>query len=219
MVATIRVWDLPTRLFHWLLVACVIGSVVTGKIGGGAIHWHARLGYAVLALLLFRLVWGLVGGHWSRFASFTYSPASLYRQLRGQSPPKHRVGHSPLGAVSVFAMLGVLMAQVGTGLISDDEISFTGALNRLVSTAQGLQATAYHKQYGQWLVVGLVALHLGAVLYYLLRKHDNLILPMFHGNKQAVHAAAPHSRDTVHTRALAAVIFSTCAAAVFWLVR
>ena len=82
MPHTIRVWDLPTRLFHWLLAACVIGLVVSGKIGGAAIVWHARLGYAVLALLLFRVVWGFAGGHWSRFGSFLYGPSSVIGYLQ-----------------------------------------------------------------------------------------------------------------------------------------
>ena len=164
MSKKIRVWDLPTRLFHWALAACVIGLVITGKIGGATIDWHARIGYAVLALLLFRLVWGLVGGYWSRFASFIYSPGSVINYLKGKAHPDHLIGHNPLGAGSVFAMLLVLLAQVGTGLVSDDEISFTGPLNKLVSSATGLLATSYHKQYGQWLVIGLVVLHVAELL-------------------------------------------------------
>lgn len=218
MAVKIRVWDLPTRLFHWALVACVIGLVVTGKIGGATIDWHARFGYAVLTLLLFRLVWGLVGGHWSRFVSFVYSPGSVINYLKGKAHPDHLIGHNPLGAGSVFAMLAVLLAQVGTGLISDDEISFTGPLNRLVSSATGLQATSYHKDVGQWLLLGLVALHAAAILYYLLRKKDNLIKPMLHGDK-AVETAAPSSRDDVRSRLAATVIFGVCAGFVTWLVR
>ena len=75
----IRVWDLPTRLFHWLLVGCIIGSVVTSQIGGNAMIWHFRFGFSIASLLLFRLVWGLIGGRWSRFAAFIYSPATVLR--------------------------------------------------------------------------------------------------------------------------------------------
>lgn len=218
MSKKIRVWDLPTRLFHWALAACVIGLVITGKIGGASIDWHARIGYAVLALLLFRLVWGLVGGYWSRFASFIYSPGSVINYLKGKAHPDHLIGHNPLGAGSVFAMLLVLLAQVGTGLVSDDEISFTGPLNKLVSSATGLLATSYHKQYGQWLVIGLVVLHVAAILYYLVRKKDNLIRPMLNGDKQGG-MQVPTSRDDWQTRLLAAVIFGVCAGFVAWLVR
>ena len=83
----VRVWDLPTRLFHWVLALAVIGLVVTGKVGGNAMVWHFRLGYVVFALLLFRLVWGLVGGHWSRFVAFIYAPATLIAYLRGEGRP------------------------------------------------------------------------------------------------------------------------------------
>lgn len=215
---TLRVWDLPTRVFHWTLAACVIALVATAK--GGLMEWHARLGYAVLALLLFRLVWGLVGGHWSRFASFIYSPAALIAYLRGRSPLAHRVGHSPLGALSVFALLAVLAAQVGTGLISDDEIAFTGPLNALVSSATGLAATSYHRQIGQWLVIALVVLHVAAVLFYLLRRRDNLIAPMWSGDKPLPEPAAdlPAARDDLRSRVLAAALVVASAAAVTWLI-
>ncbi len=107
---TIRIWDLPTRLFHWLLAASVVALVVTAKVGGNAMVWHFRLGYVVLALLAFRLVWGLVGGRWSRFASFVPTPGRLWRYLRGSSAEADSAGHSPLGALSVLALLGVLIA-------------------------------------------------------------------------------------------------------------
>ncbi|MEZ5701218.1 MAG: cytochrome b/b6 domain-containing protein [Burkholderiaceae bacterium] len=124
---------MPTRLFHWALVVCVIGLVVTANVGGNAMNWHFRFGYSVLTLLLFRLVWGLIGGRWSRFARFVYSPGSLLRHLRGEGPPEHSVGHSPTGALSVFALLLVLVAQVGSGLMSDDDIAFAGPFTGLVS--------------------------------------------------------------------------------------
>src|SRR3954465_8912216 len=170
MAHRVRVWDLPTRLFHWLLVACVTGLVATGYTGGDAMQWHGRLGYAVLALLLFRLAWGFVGGHWSRFRSFLYAPSHVLAYLRGQAHPDHLVGHNPLGAGSVFAMLALLLAQVGTGLVGDDDTAFTGPLNRFVKNSTGLAATWYHKVVGQWLIVTLVVLHVGAVAFYLLKK-------------------------------------------------
>lgn len=217
MSNTVRVWDLPTRLFHWTLAACVTGSVVTGYIGGGLIDWHARLGYAILSLLLFRLVWGFVGGRWSRFASFLYSPRSVFAYLRGRAHPDHLVGHNPLGAGSVLAMLLVLLAQVGTGLVSDDEISFTGPLNRFVASSKGLAATWYHKEVGQWLVIGLVVLHVAAVLFYLWKKRENLVRPMLVGDKLVLHAVQP-SRDDLASRLVALALLVACAAVVAWLV-
>ena len=217
MATTIRVWDLPTRLFHWALVMCIAASVATGYIGGAIMPWHARIGYAVLTLLLFRLVWGVAGGYWSRFASFLYSPRSVVNYLRGQPHPNHLVGHNPLGAGSVFAMLAALLAQVATGLVGDDEIAFTGPLNRFVSSGRGLAATWYHKRLGQWLLGALVLLHVGAVLYHLLRRKENLIRPMLDGQK-AVGRDVPQSRDTAATRLLALAILAGCGGAVAWLV-
>jgi cytochrome b len=138
--------------------------------------------------------------------------------LRGQAHPDHLIGHNPLGAASVFAMLAVLLAQVGSGLVSDDEIAFQGPLNRFVSSATGLTATWYHKQVGQWLLVGLVVLHIAAVLYYLLRKKQNLIRPMVVGDKLTGSAVAP-SRDDGWSRLVALVVFGVCASAVYLLVR
>lgn len=218
MAHRVRVWDLPTRLFHWLLVLCVVGLVVTGKVGGGAMDWHARLGYAVLALLLFRLVWGFIGGHWSRFASFVYAPRSVGAYLGGRGHPDHLVGHNPLGAGSVFALLLVLLVQVGTGLVGDDEIAFTGPLNRFVSSSTGLAATAYHKQWGQWLVIGLVLLHVAAILWYLLRRRQNLVRPMIVGDKEVAHAARA-SRDDAGSRLVALVVLAAAAGVVTWIVR
>jgi cytochrome b len=215
MTHRVRVWDLPTRLFHWLLAACVVLLVVTGYVGGDAMPWHARFGYAVLSLLLFRLVWGFVGGHWSRFRSFLYKPASVLAYVGGRAHPDHLVGHNPLGAGSVFAMLLVLAAQVGTGLFADDEIAFTGPLNRFVDNATGLAATWYHKAVGQWLLIGLVVLHLAAIAWYATKKGEVLVRAMVVGDKDLA-AAAPSSRDDARSRLLALVVLAVCAGLVAW---
>jgi cytochrome b len=214
----VRVWDLPTRLFHWSLVACVIGLLVTGTIGGALMDWHARVGYAVLALLLFRIVWGFVGGHWSRFSSFIRTPRGVLAYLRGQPHPDHLVSHNPMGALSVLAMLVFLLVQVGTGLIGDDEIAFTGPLNRFVSSANGLAATAYHKNIGKWVIIALVVLHVAAVLFYLWKRRENLIMPMLHGDK-LLGPSVVASRDDSVSRIVALAVLLACAAAVAWLVR
>lgn len=213
----VRVWDLPTRVFHWLLVACVVLLVITGYVGGDAMQWHARLGYTVLTLLLFRLAWGFIGGHWSRFRSFLYAPSSVLAYLGGRAHPDHLVGHNPLGAGSVFAMLLLLLAQVGTGLVSDDEIAFTGPLNRFVKNSTALAATWYHKAVGQWLVIALVVVHVAAIVYYLVKKRENLVRPMVVGDKN-VASEARSSRDDLATRVIALVLVAACAGLVAWLV-
>jgi cytochrome b len=108
-----RVWDLPTRAFHWLLAATVVASIVSAKIGGNAMAWHMRFGLLAMALLLFRLAWGFVGGHWSRFTTFVYGPRQVIEYLRGASGPAGRydIGHSPLGSLSVFALIACSSAR------------------------------------------------------------------------------------------------------------
>ncbi|MDO9358377.1 MAG: cytochrome b/b6 domain-containing protein [Polaromonas sp.] len=211
----VRVWDLPTRIFHWALVAGVTGLAVTGLNGGEAMIWHFRLGYAVAALLLFRIVWGLVGGRWSRFGAFIYSPQSIVNYLRGQGKPAHSVGHSPIGAGSVFAMLAFLVAQVGSGMLSDDEIAFAGPLTRFFSNASVSLATNYHKNIGKWILLALVVLHILAIVFYLWRKH-NLVGAMLHGDKQLV-TDAPASRDDTGSRLAALVVFAACCGVVYWI--
>jgi len=218
MMNKVRVWDLPVRIFHWALVVCLAGLLVTGTVGGNAMVWHFRFGYAVLSLLLFRLVWGLVGGRWARFGSFIYSPASTINYLKGRGDPKHSVGHSPIGAGSVFALLAILGAQVSSGLMSDDEIAFAGPLTRHVSNATVSLATNYHKNIGRWILIALVVLHVAAILFYLWKKRQNLIKPMIHGDKELV-VAAPPSRDDAASRVFAAVIFAVCAVVVAWGVK
>jgi len=215
----VRVWDLPTRAFHWVLAACVVGSVVSAKIGGNAMEWHFRFGYVIFTLLAFRLLWGLFGGHWSRFSHFLYAPTTLMRYLRGRSrgDEHHDVGHSPLGALSVLALLGVLAAQVGTGLFADDEIANTGPLIRFVSGDTSLLLTGWHKNYGQWIVIGLVVLHIAAVVFYLAKQRRDLVRPMIVGDK-LLPADVPASADGWSARGLAALLLTLCAAGVAWLV-
>ena len=214
-----RVWDLPTRIFHWTLAACVVASIISAKIGGDALVWHFRSGYLVFTLLAFRLLWGCVGGHWSRFVSFIYAPATLRRYLRGESRDgeHHDVGHSPLGALSVFGLLVILAAQVGTGLFADDEIASTGPLIKFVSGSTSLLLTRWHKTFGQWLIISLVVLHLAAIAFYLLKKKRNLVRPMWVGDKLLL-PSVPASSDHAMTRTLAVVLFALCAGGVAWLV-
>jgi cytochrome b len=211
----VRVWDLPTRLFHWSLAISIIALVVTAKLGGNAMVWHIRLGHLVLALLLFRVIWGLAGGRWSRFSSFLHHPRELWATLRGHHRPELSIGHSPTGAASVFALLAVLGLQVASGLASDDEIAFSGPLTRFVSGDLVSQATSYHKDVGQWLVLGLVLLHVAAVLFYVWVKRQNLVRPMLHGDKVFAVAVEP-SRDDLVTRLGALVVAGVCVAFAYW---
>lgn len=212
---SLRVWDLPTRLFHWLLVAAVIGLVVSGNLGGSWMNWHFRLGHAVLALLLFRLLWGFVGGYWSRFAQFSYSPLTLWRYLRGQSRPEHELGHSPTAALSVFALLLILLLQLASGLLSDDEIAFSGPLSRFAPAEWVSLATAYHAEWGKAILIAWVALHLLAIIYYQLFRKVPLVAAMVSGDK-ATDLEQPAAKDGLPQRLLALALALGCAALSAW---
>jgi cytochrome b len=213
MTYLVRVWDAPTRLFHWALVVCVMGLVTTAQIGGTAMEWHFRLGYSVLALLLFRLIWGFSGGHWSRFKSFLYSPRQVLMYLQGRSKSEHSVGHNPMGALSIFALLGLLALQVGSGLMSDDEIAAAGPLVKWVSSAWVGNATFYHKEIGKLVLLALVSLHVLAIVFYFVRKHENLVRPMIRGDK-LLDFQAESAIDTWASRRKALLFAIFCIASV-----
>ena len=176
----IRLWDLPTRLFHWLLVLCIVASFVSGQLGGNLIEWHGRIGLFIVGLIVFRLVWGLIGSTYARFSQFAPTPAKLKAYLRGEW---RGVGHNPLGAFSVFGLLALVGIQVATGLFSNDDITFFGPLYELVSKDVSNRLTGLHKLSSNLLLV-LIGLHLAAIAFYTRVKKDNLIQPMLRGWKE-----------------------------------
>ena len=214
-----RIWDLPTRLFHIVLALCVLGLVITGDNGDLAMAVHFYLGYTVLTLVFFRVIWGIVGGHWSRFTTFIPSPSSLLAYVRNfnNSDAKPSVGHNPLGAISVFVFLVVLLLQGLSGLMSDDDVSISGPWTALVPNAWVEFATEYHTEIGFPLILVLVGVHIAAVLYHLHAKKQNLIRPMIDGDKLAS-SNTPASRDSLQTRLMALVLVAVCAYVVYRLV-
>lgn len=176
---TIRIWDLPTRLFHWLLVVLVVASFVTGWLGGNLIEWHARAGIAITGLLAFRLVWGFVGSTYARFAHFVPGPGRLLAYVRGQW---RGLGHNPVGALSVLALLSILIFQAVSGLVANDDIAFEGPLYALVSKSTSDSLSSLHRQ-NFWIIIALVSLHVLAIAFYALVKKDNLVKPMITGVK------------------------------------
>ncbi len=176
---TIRIWDLPTRLFHWLLVVLVVASFVTGWLGGNLIEWHGRAGIAITGLLAFRLVWGFVGSTYARFAHFVPGPGRLLAYVRGQW---RGLGHNPVGALSVLALLSILIFQAVSGLVANDDIAFEGPLYALVSKSTSDSLSSLHRQ-NFWIIIALVSLHVLAIAFYALVKKDNLVKPMITGVK------------------------------------
>ena len=181
MKKIIRVWDLPIRLFHWLLVLCVVLSFITVKIGGNAMEFHALIGYCVLTLVIFRVCWGLVGSHHARFIHFVPSPKGLVNYILGKT--KAGLGHNPLGALSVLALLVSLGLQATTGLFANDDIAFEGPFAKYVSNDMVQFLTSIH-YFNEKVLIILIALHLCAILYYQKFKGENLIKPMLLGDKE-----------------------------------
>ena len=175
----IRLWDLPVRVFHWSLVLAVSTAVVTGELGGSWMTLHGRAGLAIVGLVVFRLVWGLIGSTHARFVRFAPTPGRLKAYLRGRWAG---VGHNPLGALSVFALLALLAAQAGTGLFSHDDIAFSGPLFNLVDEAIAGRLTGLHKQLAN-VLLALLALHIAAIAFYVGLKKENLVKPMLTGWK------------------------------------
>ena len=217
---TVRIWDLPTRLFHWLMMLSVAGLITTGELAGEAMFLHFWFGYAVLTLVLFRLVWGVVGGHWSRFVNFIPRPAELKAYLlaiRHKQSTLH-AGHNPLGALSIVFMLLLLFAQVFTGFMSDDEIATAGPWVALVPNSWVALATQYHGVFGKIFLIVLIVVHVATVLYYKRVKNSDLITPMLNGNKE-LPSDTPQSRDTVTSRLFALGLLIACAYVVYRLVH
>jgi len=176
----IHLWDLPIRIFHWSLVAAVLTAVVTGEVGGSWMGVHGKAGLTIIGLVAFRLAWGVIGSTHARFLSFAPSPAKIRAYFKGQW---RGVGHNPLGAISVLALLGLLALQAGTGVFANDDIDFSGPLSVLVDKTLSNRLTGYH-QWLSYLLLGLMALHVVAIIFYARFKKDNLVKPMVTGWKE-----------------------------------
>lgn len=212
-----RVWDLPVRIFHWLLAILVVTAYVTQEIGGNAMQWHFRAGYAILTLLLFRIVWGFIGPRYARFSDFWHGPARALAYLRGRAERTFH-GHNPLGSLSVFAMLAALLFQAIAGLFSNDDIANDGPLVRFISKEWSDRITGLHADVGATLLYVLIGLHVAAILWYLVRNRENLIVPMLTGDKLTTSDAQP-ANDGWSIRLLALALLVLCAGVVYLVVN
>jgi cytochrome b len=216
---TVRVWDIPVRVFHWLLVALIIVSFTTAQIGGNAMEIHELSGFTILTLVLFRLLWGIFGSTYARFADFVQRPgqAIAYARSLRRGRPTFYAGHNPLGGWMIVALLTCLLVQVGTGLFANDDIMTEGPLYDWVSKQTSDTLSEIHETNFYVLAV-LIALHVCASLYYLWGKRENLILPLFTGRKQL-----PEAQDAPEVRGgplwLALLLLVLCAGGVYLLVR
>ena len=178
---TVRVWDLPVRLFHWSLVLLVPALWWTAE--NDRMELHILLGEIMLGMILFRLLWGVLGSSTARFSRFVKGPRAVLRYLRGGG---RAFGHNPLGGWSVVLMLLALAVQVGLGLFASDEDGiYAGPLSRHMPDLESAHLLAERHETVFWVIVALIALHVLAILWYRIAKRDDLITPMVTGRGQA----------------------------------
>jgi cytochrome b len=209
--ATRRVWDLPVRIVHWLLVLGIAGSYATHKAGIEYFVFHEWFGYLVVVLATFRLIWGIVGTRHARFWNFLRGPGATLRYLMqlARGSPSASAGHNPLGGWMALLLLLALFAQGVTGLFANDEIFNIGPLYGYVSDGLSLKLTSWHRRLFDWILIA-VALHVAAAFAYRLLKKVDLIGPMISGRKPAGdvqdHEAISSSRLWVAALVLAGVV-------------
>jgi cytochrome b len=212
--ARVQVWDLPVRLFHWLLVIMLVFQYVTFK--ASWMTWHMYGGYTILALILFRIIWGFVGSTHARFGDFLYGPGAIFGYLR--TLPRREAakfaGHNPLGGLSVLLMLLAILVQAVTGLFSNDDVMVEGPMTQWIAKELSDKLTSIHR-YNFYVVLALAGVHILAVLYYLLYKSENLVKAMFTGYKTLPSAPAG---GRIAGTGLALVVLAIAAAAVYFLV-
>lgn len=183
----IRVWDIPTRIFHWLLVISFVVAYASNWLGVSYFTWHLWSGYFVIILVVFRLLWGVLGSHYAQFSNFLHHPIETIRYAKqfASTQAKFYAGHNPLGSLMVILLLAGMLIQAITGLFSNDEIFNAGPLYGYITHDLSLALTSVHKDLFYW-ILGAVGLHVAAALFYLFVKRENLIKPMITGKKPAI---------------------------------
>jgi cytochrome b len=204
-----QVWDLSLRIWHWLFAAAVSFSLATGLSGNlKLIDWHLRSGYTVVALLTFRLCWGLFGTKFARFAAYRTTPAAILRHFKGA--PSTEV-HTAPGVVMAWSVWLTCLVQASCGLFTSDDIFTEGPLARYASDAQIDTASFVHAR-AYWLLIGLISMHLTAILWYGLVRRDPLARSMFTGRKPApVESVTGRPAATVCAWLAAAVVLGLLA--------
>jgi cytochrome b len=216
---TQRVWDLPVRLMHWGLALSVLGAWLTRELEGDWFAWHVRFGYAVLLIVTTRIVWGFVGTRYALFKDFVRGPRAILAYLRaGRGGPAAPVtGHNPLGALMILALLGLLLTQSVLGLFANDQVLEAGPLYGYVEGATSDRLTTLHKQLFDLIVVA-IAIHIGAALYYLWVRRENLILPMITGRKPGSSLPAGAEGISRSRTLLAIAILAVTGTLLWWVV-
>ncbi len=195
------VWDLPLRTTHWLLVLAVAGAWATHYAGTRWFTWHRWFGYVTLVLVVFRITWGFIGTRHARFGSFVRGPGRVVEYLGGR-PGRATPGHNPLGALSVLAMLAVLLFQAATGLFANDEIASAGPFYGWIAQGTSNRVTSLHEANSN-LVLALVVLHVCAIAWYARVAGRPMVSAMVTGKKPA--SEVPHGEAIESSRTLLAM--------------
>jgi cytochrome b len=210
-VARVRIWDVPTRLIHWLMAALIPTSWWTAE--SGNLEFHRYSGYLLLGLVLFRIYWGFAGSSSARFTHFVKGPRAILRYLRGGSAAA--TSHNPLGALSVVALLLLLLTQITLGLFAVDVDGLeSGPLSHYVSFEAGRACAEWHETVFDILVWAIV-LHIAAALFYVIIKKQNLIGAMMHGRREYSQQPESPVRFASATRAILGIVL---AAALTWMI-
>lgn len=186
MTKKLLVWDLPVRLFHWLLVISLLGAWYTSDGERDLLNYHLKIGYFILGLILFRIIWGIFGTKYALFSQFIPTRHELicYLQKLKQKPNYNTIGHNPLGGLMVVLMLSLVLSQAISGLFMNDDIFTSGPYYESVSSSvQKFMSLIHHNVFDVIIIISI--LHISAICYYLLVKKINLIVPMFTGYKSS----------------------------------
>jgi cytochrome b len=210
---SVKLWDWPIRLTHWSLAICVLACYGTAEWHWLDMQWHFYFGYAILVLCVFRVLWGLFGSEHARFASFVRTPRAIWQYLQGNYPK--RLGHNPLGALSVLALIGALFVQTFTGLFNNDDIEWFGPLSEKISGDWQESMADIHERF-YWVLFALIAVHVIAVLYYTLIKRDGLLRPMITGKKLGVDRSNPAMVDERQKPLWLAILLLLMSASLVW---
>jgi cytochrome b len=211
------VWDLPLRLFHWLFAIGIVSAWITAELEEMDLHFW--IGYGMIALLVFRVIWGFIGPRHARFSSFIAKPSAMWQYARGLfgGSPVHTPGHNPLGGVMVLVMLILVALQAGTGLFTTDDVIYAGPYNHTVSGQTADKLTSLHHANFNW-ILAAIALHILAIAFYGVVKKQNLVVPMITGTKPA--ALVPESAAIASSQLLKAlIVLAVSCAAVYWLIQ
>lgn len=178
------VWDWPVRISHWLMALLFTGLIITGNEGGDWLKYHFYMGYGLSALIIARVLYGIFGSHYARFSQFLRSPKVILAYLKGMisGNHKHYLGHNPIGAIMVIVLLVALSAQWFTGLFTSDQIFWFGPFNGYASDDWLERFSLVHHTLPN-ILLGLVALHILAVLFHEIHLKERLFLAMLHGKK------------------------------------